>query len=65
MHRPTQPDEDTQAVRRTLHPCPRCHSARVKPTTATDVGAYYRCEHCGHIWHADSPFSIVNRPLNR
>lgn len=58
MHRPPQPDEDTQAVHRGYQACPRCQSTNVKPTTASDVGAYYRCEECGHLWHMDRLFVI-------
>src|ERR671922_223269 len=34
--------------------CPQCEGRNARRTVASQVGAYYRCNECGHIWHLDT-----------
>jgi hypothetical protein len=45
--------------------CPECRSLDVHVTVPSQVGAYCRCDACGHIWHDDQTLPARGVSLGR
>ena len=45
--------------------CPECGSLDVRVTVPSQVGAYCRCDTCGHIWHDDQKLPARGVSLGR
>jgi predicted RNA-binding Zn-ribbon protein involved in translation (DUF1610 family) len=45
--------------------CPECGSLDVRVTVPSQVGAYCRCDTCGHIWHDDQKLPTRGVSLGR